>query len=154
MARLKIKIPGSEKHKTGSKGEEEFAFHLKLTGLPAPVRELRFSKLTNRLWRFDFAWPDLKIAVEIEGLTHYGTNADGSRKTSRHQTAKGYQSDLDKYNQAAIEGWRVLRFSQHQVKSGVAIEVTENLLLNVTPPKPEPVPKAASATCAGLRGVQ
>ena len=130
MTRLKIKLPGDKAPKTGSKGEETFALHLKLTGLPTPVREYRFSQLTNRLWRFDFAWPELRIAVEIEGLTHYGKNADGSHKIGRHQTSAGFQGDLDKYNQAAIERWQVLRFSQHQVKSGDAIQITERLLLN------------------------
>ncbi len=133
--RPKIKLPTDQKHRTGSKAEETFAFHVKLSGLPEPVREYRFSQLTGRLWRFDFAWPALKLAVEIEGLTHYGKNADGSAKVSRHQTSRGYQNDLDKYNQAVAECWRVLRFSQHQVKTGEAIQFTEYLINQL--PKPQ-----------------
>ena len=130
MARLKIKLPPGVKvqvkpKSTASKAEERFAFHMKHCGIPDPVREYRFSKTTARRWRFDFAWPDLKLAVEIEGLMHYGKQEDGSAKTGRHQTARGYQGDLDKYNTATIEGWAVLRFSQHHVKTGDAIRTLE-----------------------------
>ncbi len=39
--------------------------HIKRTGLPKPAREYRFHR--ERRWRFDFAWPDYKVAVEVEG---------------------------------------------------------------------------------------
>lgn len=129
---MKIKLPPTiqtqiKATRSGSKSEERFAFHMKHVGIPDPVREYRFSETTKRRWRFDFAWPDLKIAVEIEGLLHYGKNPDGTAKTGRHQTARGYQGDLDKYNTAALEGWAVLRFSQHHVKTGDAIRTLERL---------------------------
>ena len=47
-----------------SLGEETLALQLRTTQLPEPVREHPFCA---RLWRFDFAWPDYKIAVEVEG---------------------------------------------------------------------------------------
>lgn len=122
---------------SGSKAEELFSFQARLLNLPEPLREYRFSEMTLRRWRFDFAWPDLKIAVEIEGLTYYGKNPDGSSKTGRHQTARGYQEDLEKYNQAIIENWRVLRFSQAHVKSGEAIAMTQ-LLINQSSLKCKP----------------
>ena len=130
MAQPKFPFPPGNPHRSGSKAEELFLFHVKLCGLVEPVREYKFSVTTKRRWRFDFAWPDLGIAVEIEGVTHYGQNRDGSTKLSRHQTSRGYQNDLDKYNTATLEGWRVLRFSQHHVKSGAAIEILERLLSN------------------------
>lgn len=60
-----------------------------------PEREFRFHP--ERRWRFDFAWPSIKLAVEIEGR-------------GRHQTVVGYRRDCEKYNEAARLGWRVLRF--------------------------------------------
>ena len=64
-------------------------------GVPAPVRELRFHP--ERRWRFDFAWPDIKLAVEIDGR-------------GRHQTVVGVRNDCEKLNEALRLGWRVLRF--------------------------------------------
>ena len=55
---------------------------IKDEGLPEPVRELRFARdivgdykgIRQRLkdmdlkdWRFDFAWPELLLACEVEG---------------------------------------------------------------------------------------
>jgi len=59
------------------------------------VREFRFHP--TRKWRFDFASPRLRVAVEIEGR-------------GRHQTVAGVRSDCEKYNAATAAGWRVFRF--------------------------------------------
>jgi very-short-patch-repair endonuclease len=72
--------------------------------LPAPEREYRFDP--ERRWRFDFAWPSLKIAVEIEG---------GVWIRGRHVRPVGYLGDLEKYNRAVVLGWRVLRYAPHQL---------------------------------------
>ena len=59
------------------------------------VREHRFHE--TRRWRFDFAFPSVRLAVEIEGR-------------GRHQSVKGVRDDCEKYNEATRLGWRVLRF--------------------------------------------
>jgi hypothetical protein len=56
---------------------------------------------TARLWRFDVAFADERVAVEIEG---------GIFKGGRHQRIDGYTNDCDKYNAAQCDGWLVLRF--------------------------------------------
>jgi very-short-patch-repair endonuclease len=66
-----------------------------------PTPEFRFHP--KRRWRFDFAWPAEKIAVECEGGTWSG---------GRHTRGKGYEGDCEKYNEAVILGWRVLRFTK------------------------------------------
>jgi len=73
-------------------------------GLPAPECEYRFDP--ERRWRFDFAWPSLQIAVEIEG---------GVWIRGRHVRPVGYLGDLEKYNRAVVLGWRVLRYAPHQL---------------------------------------
>ena len=75
-------------------------------GLPEPVYEHRFAKSIGRQWRFDVAWPEQKVALEWEGITWYGN------KQSRHQSAKGYEGDCEKYNTAVLLGWKVLRYPQ------------------------------------------
>jgi very-short-patch-repair endonuclease len=100
-----------------SKGEEAFAFHVTAYELPAPIREYRFCP--TRRFRFDFAWPDQKIYVEVEG---------GLWNGGRHTRAAGYEADLTKYNLAALMGWRGLRFSTEMVISGEAIQQTQAFL--------------------------
>lgn len=99
--------------------EETLALHIRAAKLPAPVRELVFAK--PRRWRFDFAWPDHLLAVETEGGTWSG---------GRHTTGKGFEGDCDKYNQAALLGWTVLRFTGKHVKSGEAISLIEAYYTN------------------------
>ena len=60
----------------------------------------------DRKWRFDVAFPTFKVAVEIEGIKHYG------KGIGRHQSAAGYRRDCEKYNAAAELGWVVLRYTQ------------------------------------------
>lgn len=99
-----------------SKGEEAFALHCRVEKLH-PVREFEFH--SERKWRFDFAFPDKKIAVEIEG---------GVWSAGRHNRGSGFITDIDKYNSAAILGWRVMRYTTEMVESGQAItEVLEAL---------------------------
>lgn len=100
-----------------SSGEEAFATHLRAVGIPFE-REYRFHP--ERKWRFDFAFPEHKVAVEIEG---------GVWSHGRHTRGSGFVKDCDKYNSAAILGWRVLRFtpSEH-VNTGLALEAVEHIL--------------------------
>lgn len=105
---------------------EAFALQLRAAKVPPHQREYRFHPI--RRWRFDFAFIERKIAVEIEGTTYFGKNRDGSMRLGRHQTAKGYASDCAKYNEALLMGWQVLRFPQSQVHSGEALDLTLRLL--------------------------
>lgn len=109
-----------------SKAEDEFLLHIRAHKLPEPEREYRFHP--TRRWRFDFAWPNQKFAVEIEGITHYGKNKNGSMKLGRHQTAKGLEADCEKYGEAMKLGWSVYRCTQNMVKQGAAIEMVKELL--------------------------
>jgi very-short-patch-repair endonuclease len=94
-----------------SEGEELMALHIRAERLPAPEREHVFHP--TRKWRFDFAWPaPYRIAVECEGGIHSG---------GRHVRASGFKADAEKYNEAALLGWRVLRFATEQVRDGTAI---------------------------------
>lgn len=73
----------------------------------------------TRAWRFDFAHPGEKLAVEIEGLTYGG---------GRHQRMKGFTEDCRKYLAAMEFGWRVLRVTPLMVRSGEAIDAIKKLM--------------------------
>jgi len=82
--------------------EDQFLLLIRADKLPAPEREYKFD--SKRRWRFDFAWPDKKIAVEIEGGVWL-------RSGGRHSRGKGFIGDCEKYNQAIMLGWKVLRYT-------------------------------------------
>lgn len=85
--------------------------------IPAPEIEYLFHE--RRKWRFDFAWPAQKMAVEIEG----GTWIQG-----RHTRGAGFQDDCEKYAEALLLGWRVLRVPTDWVTSGIALHYTARML--------------------------
>ena len=64
------------------------------------VREYRFH--SKRQWRFDFAWPLRRFALEVDGIGFHG-------RSTRHQTGPGYMNDCEKYLYAMADGWTVLR---------------------------------------------
>lgn len=97
--------------------EELLAVHIRADRLPAPVRELNFHP--TRKSRFDFAWPELMLAVECDG----GTWSNG-----RHTRGAGYAADCIKINDAVLLGWRVLRFTGEQIKSGLAIDTIKKAM--------------------------
>lgn len=68
-------------------------------GLPEPNTEYRFHP--DRRFEFDFAWPARKIALEVEGGIFMGKGG--------HSSITGIKRDIEKYNLAAVLGWRVYR---------------------------------------------
>lgn len=90
--------------------ESTLEYQLKLCGLDFCAREFRFHP--KHKWRFDFAWYDHKLAVECEG---------GVYSSGRHTRGKGFEADIEKYNTATLMGWRVLRFTAKDIKSGMAV---------------------------------
>jgi len=97
--------------------EETLAWHILVARLPAPEREVRFHP--TRKWRFDFAWREQRLAVEVEG----GTWAGG-----RHTRGEGFAEDAEKYNAAVLLGWSVLRFTSAMVEDGTAVATIERFL--------------------------
>jgi very-short-patch-repair endonuclease len=97
--------------------EEEFLFHVKSLNLPAPQEQYQI--IPDRKFRWDFAWPDRKIAVEIQG----GTWSGGA-----HSRGWGIQRDCEKNNLAVCQGWRLLYFTSDMVHSGLALSVVEGIL--------------------------
>ena len=79
--------------------------------------EYRFNPL--RKWRFDFAWPELMLAVEVEG---------GIWSGGRHTRGDGFIKDCEKYNCAAEYGWTVLRYANKPINSGEAANQIERII--------------------------
>lgn len=142
-----LEMRGRRRQRRTEDPEELFALHCRMFGLPDPERQFRFAreltrrspttgKLTPRQWRFDFAWPQYLIAVEIEGLVMVRiTDPATVRKLGTryvvlggHASPAGIRRDMQKYNAAALLGWYVLRFDQDDVASKRAVEMTLRVL--------------------------
>lgn len=116
------KICGEDRTKTEKIGEKRrkadlpvlpklipyagFEIQCQVNGLPRPDREYLFHP--TRKWRFDFCWPEAKVALEIDG---------GVWSKGRHTRGSGFIKDMEKLNEAAILGYRVIRCTPQQVKS-------------------------------------
>ena len=87
-----------------------------LARLPAPEREYLFAPQVDgkpvRRWRFDCAWPDRLLALEIDGGLFAGGRHGGQRSVVR---------DVEKRAVAACLGWRIVPVTPSQVRSGVAV---------------------------------
>ena len=91
--------------------------HIKAAGLPEGEREYMFAPRDERgkpvrRWRFDFAWPDRLLALEIDGSVFSGGRHGGARSAGR---------DVEKRAVAAVLGWRVIPVTPGQVNDGLAI---------------------------------
>jgi len=97
--------------------EELFALQVKLAGLPEPVRE--FMAIPGRRYRWDFAWTDARVLVEINGGTyaHMG-----------HSTGTGIARDYEKSNLAVLAGWKAFAFDRRMVEAGTALELISRVL--------------------------
>jgi len=83
------------------------------------IPEYRFHK--KRLWRFDYAFIQEKIAIEIEG---------GAYTNGRHTRGSGFIKDMEKYNAANVLGWNVLRYTPQQFETYSFINDLSVLIMN------------------------
>ena len=73
-------------------------------GLPVPVKEHKF--WPTRRFRFDFAFVDKKLSIEIDGGVWSG---------GRHVRGKGFLRDQEKFNMATELGWRTLHYPPQNI---------------------------------------
>lgn len=114
-----------------------FAAMLKKAGLPLPVREYRFDtrpadktarpKLP-RAWAFDYAWLPVDcipneyepmVALEVEGGAWVG---------GRHTSGSGFTADMEKYSEAAAQGWRIIRVPPAKLCTPATIDLIRRAL--------------------------
>lgn len=93
---------------TKPKGKSIFPGLCVAAGYPRPAEEYQFHP--TRKWRFDYAWPNIKLALEVEG----GIFIEG-----RHTRGAGMLEDMRKYSAAALLGWRIIYYTPSDL--GLAI---------------------------------
>jgi len=87
-----------------SRLEARFALLWRAANGPVLESELVFHP--GRRWRADFAHIQSRTLIEIEG---------GIWIQGRHNRAEGFLADIEKYFEAALTGWTVLRLSERQL---------------------------------------
>lgn len=91
------------------------------------LKEFKFHP--TRRWRFDYAIPQHKIAIEVEGGVWIG---------GRHTSPRGFLNDIEKYNTATLMGWRVFRTVPNELLSNKTLLLINEAML--TPQQPTPPP--------------
>lgn len=85
------------------------------------VKEFQFHP--TRRWRFDYAIPSHKIALEVEG---------GVFSKGRHTRGAGFIGDIEKYNEATRLGWRVVRTVPWELNTRKTVQLLRELINNST----------------------
>ena len=86
--------------------ETRFAATWNALGGPPLEREYHFHPV--RKWRSDFAHLPSRTLIEIEG---------GVWSQGRHVSPQGFVKDAEKYLEAALGGWQVLRLTPKQLNA-------------------------------------
>lgn len=106
---------------TESELETRFVQVLRRAGLPEPVRQLQLRLPSGRNVRFDLAYPDRRLFIELDGWKVHGTR-------------EAFEGDRARQNEAVLAGWSPLRFTWtavHRSPDQVTKEVAG--ALGVTP---------------------
>ena len=76
------------------------------------IKDLPFHQelaiIPNRKFRYDFAWPDLKVVLELDG---------GIWSGGGHTTGSGKTRDCEKDWLAFVNGWTVIRWTPNMITS-------------------------------------
>lgn len=88
-----------------STAAEKFESLVYASELLRPSCQKEYLVVEGRRWRWDYAWPEVLLAVEIDGFG-FG-----------HQTQKRLSAAAEKQNAGVLEGWTVLRYTTGMVSS-------------------------------------
>ena len=99
--------------------ETEFRRSLIAQSLPIPDRVNWDWNYPGETFQVDFAYSELKIAIEIQG---------GTRINGVHVQPTGYAADRRKSNEAQLAGWIVLEFTDRHIRSGYAADAVRRAL--------------------------
>jgi very-short-patch-repair endonuclease len=92
---------------TASRLESRFLLLWRVAQGPPLEREVKFH--ASRRWRADFAHLATRTLIEIEG----GIFLPGG---GRHSRGVGYAKDAEKYLEAVLAGWTVIRLTERQLE--------------------------------------
>lgn len=92
--------------------EATLALQIRVEKLPLPVKQ--FYPFRERRFRCDFAWPDRRVIVEVDG--------------EAHRIKARFHADIEKHALLVLAGYTVLRVGGREVRSGQAVQWVRQLL--------------------------
>ena len=92
--------------------------YFKECGLPEPVFEFKFHP--TRRWRFDLAYPESKLYIEVQGALFTG---------GRHTRGAALVKEYEKINNATILGWRGLFVLPNEICMMETVEMIREALI-------------------------
>jgi very-short-patch-repair endonuclease len=101
-----VKLPRLRAKTRSSRLEAKFALYWR--GLAGPELRREFVFHAERKWRADFAHVESRTLIEVEG----GIFIKGG---GRHNRAAGFIADAEKYLEAFLDGWSVVRLTEAQI---------------------------------------
>ena len=108
LASERAKILGLDKAPAkGSKLEKRFADRWEILDFGIPL-EREYLPVPGRRYRLDFAHPETKVGVEINGGTW-------SRRKGGHSSGAGIQSNYEKINLCQMNGWVVFQLDSEMI---------------------------------------
>jgi very-short-patch-repair endonuclease len=96
-------------------------------------KQRQFTFHPTRRWRLDFAWPSVKLAVEING-------SSGFARGGHAGTASQRRNELEKLNEAQRLGWRVIQFNDYFLRKCRIHETVDYVLAILTDAQESSVP--------------
>lgn len=112
--------------------------HLLAARVPPWQRDYVFHP--TRKWELDFAWPELRVYLSIEGGVGKSSHR-GIRPVYRSKIIAGRQikvkvgirdglaEDLEKHNEAALLGWLGVRVTGSMLANGKAIDAIKRAIM-------------------------
>lgn len=107
-----VRLPG---HSEATNDEMDFV----LRAAPIGGYEREYLYVKGRKLRADFAWPAQQLLVEVVGGIYTG---------QAHGSVSGILKDIERLNEATLNGWRLLRVTPEMVTNGEALELVERAL--------------------------
>lgn len=108
-----------QKVKTGNRGQQAespleamLEQQMTLSGIKGFVRQHKH--LPGRNVSLDFAWPERKIGIEVQGMVH--------------RIKSKFEKDIEKRALGQLAGWRVLEVSGSTIRGGQAVQWIRDLL--------------------------
>jgi len=118
-------IPGLKTSKSNSSTDRtrlERKFISMWTGLHLPALEQEYRFHGIRRWRADFAHLPSMTLIEIEGVNWKGI--------SRHRTNTGFVNDAEKYFEAAMLGFTVVRLTPNMIEEETLLRLAKHIRSN------------------------
>jgi very-short-patch-repair endonuclease len=102
--------------------ENELAFQIRTRRLPEPETQFYFAAEIKRRFSSDFAWPEFRLLVEIQG-------GIWMRGGGGHSHPMHIEKDVERQQVATLLGWHLLPVTTDQVRKGEAIEILIRVLM-------------------------